>query len=65
MVKVYPNGEALGDVPDFCANAIDPHLVVGSTPPNTPGVFILSQTALSVASPPPRPFVGDSSHHPS
>lgn len=65
MIKVYPDGGSLGNIPDFGGNAIEPHLVVASTPPKTPGVFILSQLAGSVASPPPCIFIGDSDDHPS
>lgn len=65
MVKIHPNGGVLGNIPDFIGNTIEPHLVVGSTPPKTPGLFIFSQPAGSVASPSPCPFMGDSDDHPS
>lgn len=65
MVKVNPDGGALGNVPDFCVDAIEPQLVVGSTPPKTPWLLVFSQPAGSVASPPPCPFKGDSDNHPS
>lgn len=65
VVEVHPDGGALGNVPDVCVVAVEPQLVAGAAPPETPGLVVFSQPALSVAPPPPGPLAGDSGDHPS